>query len=480
MNIKDMEQRSGMTRANIRFYEQEGLLSPRRQSNGYRDYSEDDLQQLHRIHLLRTLGLSLEEIRAAQKGELPLDRLLENRAAALDKQAADAQQYAQLCRRIRQDGAQYSTLDGQHYLNALTAAEPAVAAVPKEDTYHKVTSPWRRFFARHFDLFLYTTLWSLLGILLLGLSPSSETGSAWFSAGGIVSVVMMVLLEPLLLATWGTTPGKWLLGLHVRNNTGQKLSYGEGSYRTLQALWYGAGMFIPIFELFRGYKYYYDCAEGKTLPWEWDSELHLKDEKPARAFALVGCAAAAVGLLALALALSSTPRQRGDMTVDEFVQSYNRLAKYHGIEVRLDDDGSWLEEIPRPDGSVVIHLDDIPVPDFTYTEENGLMTGLSFTLAVDGDTESWVPIATSRRILAILAFAQAYDPTPLNNNEVIDIVNRLEQKPAQPLNETVHGVRITWDITSTGYHVVDNMGVLVPIDGQTPSCSMTFTMEKVS
>ena len=480
MNIKDMEQRSGMTRANIRFYEQEGLLSPRRQSNGYRDYSDDDLQQLHRIHLLRTLGLSLEEIRAAQKGELPLDRLLENRAAALDKQAADAQQYAQLCRRIRQDGAQYSTLDGQHYLNALTAAEPAVAAVPKEDTYHKVTSPWRRFFARHFDLFLYTTLWSLLGILLLGLSPSSETGSAWFSAGGIVSVVMMVLLEPLLLATWGTTPGKWLLGLRVRNNTGQKLSYGEGSYRTLQALWYGAGMFIPIFELFRGYKYYYDCAEGKTLPWEWDSELHLKDEKPARAFALVGCAAAAVGLLALALALSSTPRQRGDMTVDDFVQSYNRLAKYHGIEVRLDDDGSWLEEIPRPDGGVVIHLDDIPVPDFTYTEENGLMTGLSFTLAVDGDTESWVPIATSRRILAILAFAQAYDPTPLNNNEVIDIVNRLEQKPAQPLNETVHGVRITWDITSTGYHVVDNMAVLVPIDGQTPSCSMTFTLEKVS
>ena len=480
MNIKDMEQHSGMTRANIRFYEQEGLLSPRRQSNGYRDYSDDDLQQLHRIHLLRTLGLSLEEIRAAQKGELPLDRLLENRAAALDKQAADAQQYAQLCRRIRQDGAQYSTLDGQHYLNALTAAEPAVAAVPKEDTYHKVTSPWRRFFARHFDLFLYTTLWSLLGILLLGLSPSSETGSAWFSAGGIVSVVMMVLLEPLLLATWGTTPGKWLLGLHVRNNTGQKLSYGEGSYRTLQALWYGAGMFIPIFELFRGYKYYYDCAEGKTLPWEWDSELHLKDEKPARAFALVGCAAAAVGLLALALALSSTPHQRGDMTVDDFVQSYNRLAKYHGIEVRLDDDGSWLEEIPRPDGGVVIHLDDIPVPDFTYTEENGLMTGLSFTLAVDGDTESWVPIATSRRILAILAFAQAYDPTPLNNNEVIDIVNRLEQKPAQPLNETVHGVRITWDITSTGYHVVDNMAVLVPIDGQTPSCSMTFTLEKVS
>lgn len=480
MNIKEIEQRSGMTRANVRFYEQEGLLSPRRLDNGYRDYSEGDLQQLHRIHLLRTLGLSLDEIRAAQKGELPLDRLLENRAAALDKQAADAQQYAQLCRRIRQDGAQYSTLDGQHYLNALTAAEPAVAAVPKEDTYHKVTSPWRRFFARHFDLFLYTTLWSLLGILLLGLSPSSETGSAWFSAGGIVSVVMMVLLEPLLLATWGTTPGKWLLGLHVRNNTGQKLSYGEGSYRTLQALWYGAGMFIPIFELFRGYKYYYDCAEGKTLPWEWDSELHLKDEKPARTFALVGCAAAAVGLLALALALSSTPRQRGDMTVDDFVQSYNRLAKYHGIEVRLDDDGSWLEEIPRPDGGVVIHLHDQEIPNFDYTVENGVITDISFTIRKEGDRENWVSINQNRRILAILAYVQAYDPTPLNNSEAMAVIDRLEADPFSTFAETVHGVRITWDFSSSGYHRVDNGGLLVPIEGQNPSCTMRFSLQKVS
>ena len=49
MNIKDIETQSGMTRANIRFYEQEGLLSPQRQSNGYRDYSDADLETLQRI-----------------------------------------------------------------------------------------------------------------------------------------------------------------------------------------------------------------------------------------------------------------------------------------------------------------------------------------------------------------------------------------------------------------------------------------------
>ena len=38
LTIKQMEERSGMSRANIRFYEAEGLLCPARQENGYRDY----------------------------------------------------------------------------------------------------------------------------------------------------------------------------------------------------------------------------------------------------------------------------------------------------------------------------------------------------------------------------------------------------------------------------------------------------------
>ena len=36
MTIKELEEAVGMTRANIRFYEQEGLLSPARSANGYR------------------------------------------------------------------------------------------------------------------------------------------------------------------------------------------------------------------------------------------------------------------------------------------------------------------------------------------------------------------------------------------------------------------------------------------------------------
>lgn len=51
MTIAELEARSGMTRANIRFYESEGFLSPARRENGYRDYSEADLELLLRLEL---------------------------------------------------------------------------------------------------------------------------------------------------------------------------------------------------------------------------------------------------------------------------------------------------------------------------------------------------------------------------------------------------------------------------------------------
>ena len=74
MTIKELEERTGMTRANIRYYEQEGLLAPARKENGYRSYSEEDCENLLKIKLLRQLQFSLQEIRDIQSGALSLSR----------------------------------------------------------------------------------------------------------------------------------------------------------------------------------------------------------------------------------------------------------------------------------------------------------------------------------------------------------------------------------------------------------------------
>ena len=55
---------SGVSAANIRFYEKEGLLAPgARSANSYRGYSDGEIHQLRFIRLCRAMDMSLDEVR---------------------------------------------------------------------------------------------------------------------------------------------------------------------------------------------------------------------------------------------------------------------------------------------------------------------------------------------------------------------------------------------------------------------------------
>lgn len=63
MNIGEVAQTIGLPSKTIRYYEDVGLLHPTRTSNGYRDFSGDDLHKLAFIARARSLGFSVEECR---------------------------------------------------------------------------------------------------------------------------------------------------------------------------------------------------------------------------------------------------------------------------------------------------------------------------------------------------------------------------------------------------------------------------------
>ena len=42
MRIGEVEKLTEVKEANIKFYEREGLINPRRNENGYRDFSDED------------------------------------------------------------------------------------------------------------------------------------------------------------------------------------------------------------------------------------------------------------------------------------------------------------------------------------------------------------------------------------------------------------------------------------------------------
>ena len=69
MKINEVEAAVGVTKKNIRFYEEEGLITPSREpGNGYRSYSQADVERLRRIKLLRKLDVPLAEIREMLEG----------------------------------------------------------------------------------------------------------------------------------------------------------------------------------------------------------------------------------------------------------------------------------------------------------------------------------------------------------------------------------------------------------------------------
>ena len=160
MTIKEIEELTGMTRANIRFYEAQGLISPAREDNGYRDYSEDDLNELLRIKLLRAVQLPLEDIRAVKSGEAELGLTLDKHLVTLEQESLHLENAQEICMRLRRDGAQYATLNAESYLHSFELPET------DSDTLPKVTAPFLRLCARSLDFAIYNLITILITILI--------------------------------------------------------------------------------------------------------------------------------------------------------------------------------------------------------------------------------------------------------------------------------------------------------------------------
>lgn len=58
----EVQDKTNLSRKAIEYYEEKGLVHPKKLENGYRDYSDGDVEVLKKISLLRNVGLSISEI----------------------------------------------------------------------------------------------------------------------------------------------------------------------------------------------------------------------------------------------------------------------------------------------------------------------------------------------------------------------------------------------------------------------------------
>ena len=124
MKINQVETRAGITKKNIRFYEEQGLLSPRRNTeNGYREYTDADVQILLRIKVLRKLGVPIEEIRQMLSGTHTIADGMRRHMITLERERRNLEQSIGFCQELQKQDIPAAALDAEGILAQMEQLE---------------------------------------------------------------------------------------------------------------------------------------------------------------------------------------------------------------------------------------------------------------------------------------------------------------------------------------------------------------------
>ena len=332
-------------------------------------------------------------------------------------------------------------------------------------------SPWWRFFARCFDFAVYKALWSLFLALVLDVNILSRSrGASLLDAA--VALVLMILLEPVLLHWFGTTPGKWLLGLRVTDFEDRHLTYAAGLERVWCIFAKGWSWIVPIRVLWSGSA---DCPSAwreEAGPWEEESVLTAVGIQRWRWLLLAAGYLALTAILLGAAVLSARPAHRGGLTIVEYAENYNELAEYYDVEsdFRIDSAGNFYRE-----ESDVIRVEELltpeAMPQITYTlDEAGCIEAVELSFALQGGVY-WQSVYMEERCL--LVWALNAEP----RQEQTALAEYIGENPYAGFVRQGYATRIECDLQYEGYRTFPAMAMLIPEDGQEQSFVLRYAVE---
>ena len=124
MKINEVEALVGITKKNIRFYEEQGLLSPKRNSeNSYREYGDEEVQTLRRIKLMRKLGVPIEDIRIMLTGSHTVADGMRRHLITLERERRNLQQSITLCQQLQNQDVPITEMDADTILTQMSELE---------------------------------------------------------------------------------------------------------------------------------------------------------------------------------------------------------------------------------------------------------------------------------------------------------------------------------------------------------------------
>lgn len=507
MTIHEIEVRTGMARANIRYYERVGLLAPGRSGNNYRDYSEEDLAALQKIRLLRQLRIPVSDIARLQSGEASLPDLLAGQEERLRSESGELDEAAALCRVLVDAQEEYGTLDAEAWLRRVEVPDVPRRWQPfRLDRLPVAPRPWKRFFARGFDLLLCYTGFTIVTILFLRLPFASNLFAACLlysrPYGGIWNVVpwvdrignwlwtfgILALAEPLLLSAFGTTPGKWLLGLRVTTPEGKKLTYKQGVKRMVGVFLRGYGCGIPVYSLWRLWKSYQACAMDDVLPWERES-VCASEESGKRWCLLFPGGVACLLLSAYAILAAYLPIHTGDLTLPQLLENCNVYIGQHraSYDLALREDGYLIDPKTGEPTNWNIWDNDQPVRYHFEIGRDGIVTAVSLdyehhgrhepTPGLPGVYDEIISFGYHAAVNRISIMDLLRDPGILDLNTFgIRYSSGNGCSSGDNYSQVLGRVRVTNTYEEAGYYT-EYLGQTIPLEGENQYIHWTFSLE---
>lgn len=86
MLINEIAKRCPITKKAVQYYVEQDLIAPKILENGYKDFSEEDVERLKQVVLYRKLGLSISEIKRVLKNHKELTPVLYQKTLELEQE----------------------------------------------------------------------------------------------------------------------------------------------------------------------------------------------------------------------------------------------------------------------------------------------------------------------------------------------------------------------------------------------------------
>jgi len=120
MFINEVEHLVGLSKKSIRYYEENGLLTPKRnKENDYRIYNDEDIKKLKIIKFLRELGVPIRDLKLLNNSSLTLQDCMKDRISKITDEEIKYNKVKRMCENIINSTDTFESIDISVYFKEI-------------------------------------------------------------------------------------------------------------------------------------------------------------------------------------------------------------------------------------------------------------------------------------------------------------------------------------------------------------------------